>query len=453
MPAACAARQARISPSPCCSPPMPIGASASGSETGSPRIVVPVSRCDTSTSTRWRSLIALQVGAVGAQRLLRIGARLGIAEEGARHPAPGDLPKVFDAGHPLHRGGHGRCRGDVAGFPGLSPSGSGVGVVQRHLAHHPLPAKRQRPRQGNTGRVGCKLTSQYTSAGAILARAQNRRTYPTANTGSGLRALPPQGLRSRRGRRDRHRRRPDQADALRALREQGRASAAVLASQHDREFAAFQTLGADLAGSPEEIVTALFDKLARWSAMPGWTGSGYTRLVVELADLPGHPARAIAHRHKAAIEGYIGELLAKAEVPSPADRAREVWLLAEGAMVLILIHGDRSYVDAAARAAARLVRAPVEGASGVGVAPDLMSSPPRCGRDPIRHLATHASRRFVGRSACARRPRGDRPGRTLVSVRGCPGGRAGAAAPGRAAARRFRQRSKSAEPRGRREPR
>ena len=146
--------------------------------------------------------------------------------------------------------------------------------------------------------------------------------------------------------------------------------AAVLASQHDREFAAFQTLGADLAGSPEEIVTALFDKLARWSAMPGWTGSGYTRLVVELADLPGHPARAIAHRHKAAIEGYIGELLAKAEVPSPGDRAREIWLLAEGAMVLILIHGDRSYVDAAARAAARLVRAPVEGASGVGVALD-----------------------------------------------------------------------------------
>ena len=40
---------------------------------------------------------------------------------------------------------------------------------------------------------------------------------------------------------------------------------------------------------------------------------------------------------------------------SPSDRAREIQLLTEGAMVMILIHGDRSYADAAARAAKRLV--------------------------------------------------------------------------------------------------
>ena len=44
MPAACAARQARISPSPCCMPQSPIGASASGSDAGSPRMVVAVLR-------------------------------------------------------------------------------------------------------------------------------------------------------------------------------------------------------------------------------------------------------------------------------------------------------------------------------------------------------------------------------------------------------------------------
>ena len=82
----------------------------------------------------------------------------------------------------------------------------------------------------------------------------------------------------------------------------------------------------------------------------------------------------------------------------------------------------------------------------------LDASSSRSSGDPNRLLATHASRRFVAWSACARKAMGDRPGRTLVSAGGCPGGRACAAALGRAAARRFRRRSKSAEPRGRREP-
>ena len=41
----------------------------------------------------------LHVGAVGAQRLLAIGARLEIVEEGARDPAAGHLPEVVDTGH------------------------------------------------------------------------------------------------------------------------------------------------------------------------------------------------------------------------------------------------------------------------------------------------------------------------------------------------------------------
>ena len=131
--------------------------------------------------------------------------------------------------------------------------------------------------------------------------------------------------------------------------------AAVLASQHERTFAAFQTLGGEISGDPEQIVDALFHELASWSAKPRWAGSGFTRLAVELADLPGHPARSIARQHKAVLEEYVARVLAKASVKEPRERAREIWLLAEGAMVLILIHGDRSYADAAARAAKRLV--------------------------------------------------------------------------------------------------
>ena len=107
------------------------------------------------------------------------------------------------------------------------------------------------------------------------------------------------------------------------------------------------------SGSANEILDILFAELSRWSAKPAWTGAGFTRLAMELADLPGHPARAIAHRHKAAMEGWCAGLLERTGVASPSERAREVVLLLEGATALILIHGDRGYAEAAARAAKR----------------------------------------------------------------------------------------------------
>jgi hypothetical protein len=56
------------------------------------------------------------------------------------------------------------------------------------------------------------------------------------------------------------------------------------------------------------------------------------------------------------LEDWYAGLLEAAEVVSPRERAREIALLAEGATALILIHGDRSYADTAARAAKRLIQ-------------------------------------------------------------------------------------------------
>jgi AcrR family transcriptional regulator len=131
---------------------------------------------------------------------------------------------------------------------------------------------------------------------------------------------------------------------------------AVLEAQHELALAAFRTFGDRLAGSPEAIVDNLFEQLAVWSDKPRWAGSGFTRLVVELADLPGHPARLIARRHKAQLETHLAELLARAGVARANVVAREVWLLSEGAISLMLVHGDRSYAAAAARAAKRLLQ-------------------------------------------------------------------------------------------------
>jgi AcrR family transcriptional regulator len=131
--------------------------------------------------------------------------------------------------------------------------------------------------------------------------------------------------------------------------------AAVLEAQHDLALRAFKTFGDRLSGSPDAIIEGLFRELAVWSDRPRWAGSGFTRLVVELADLPGHPARAIARRHKALLEGHLADLLAKAGIRRARERAREIWLLSEGAISMILVHGDRSYAAAAARAAKMLI--------------------------------------------------------------------------------------------------
>ena len=84
--------------------------------------------------------------------------------------------------------------------------------------------------------------------------------------------------------------------------------ASVLEAQHQLALAAFKTFGDQLSGSPQRIVDALFRDLAVWADTPRWAGSGFTRLAVELADLPGHPARLIARRHTAMLEAQFANV-------------------------------------------------------------------------------------------------------------------------------------------------
>lgn len=135
----------------------------------------------------------------------------------------------------------------------------------------------------------------------------------------------------------------------------------VLATQHTLAVQAFKTFGDKLSGSPEAIVEGMFRELAVWADRPRWAGSGFTRLVIELADLPGHPARLIARRHKARLERCFSELLERSGVRRAEELARAIWLLSEGAVSLILVHGDHGYSAAASKAATTLVRSHLEG--------------------------------------------------------------------------------------------
>jgi len=125
---------------------------------------------------------------------------------------------------------------------------------------------------------------------------------------------------------------------------------------YSSELAIARLQGFRRASNRDELIDSFFTQLKNWAAKPRWSGGGFTRVVVELADLRGHPARAIARRHKTAVEEWLADALSAAPVLSPRERAREMMLLMEGAMALMLIHGDRSYATAAARAAKVLVR-------------------------------------------------------------------------------------------------
>ena len=133
--------------------------------------------------------------------------------------------------------------------------------------------------------------------------------------------------------------------------------AAALEAQIGLAAAAKQDLASQVTGmTPEQMVESLFVALHRWSSKARWPASGFTRVAMELADLPGHPARAIARRHKSMMIESLAEKFANAGVASALERAREIWMLAEGAMVMILLQSDPSYAITAADAARRLVR-------------------------------------------------------------------------------------------------
>jgi AcrR family transcriptional regulator len=139
---------------------------------------------------------------------------------------------------------------------------------------------------------------------------------------------------------------------------------AMLAHQHDFVLGQMaQWLGAAPPRGGRRAARAMLDKLfdatARWaetmSRRKHWSGSGFTRMALELADLPGHPARIATCRHKAAVQAELARRLAACGVVDAAEIAAQAQMLLEGAMVLILVHGDARYARLAAAAARKLI--------------------------------------------------------------------------------------------------
>lgn len=131
--------------------------------------------------------------------------------------------------------------------------------------------------------------------------------------------------------------------------------AAVLDDQHELVLARIRRWGPSATTDPAAMVRVLFAEFAAWAKKPEFRGSGFTRAAMELADMPGHPARAAARRHKAGVEAWLAEQFDKHGLRSPRELARQVMLLLEGCNSLVLIHGDMTYANAASAAARLLV--------------------------------------------------------------------------------------------------
>lgn len=130
---------------------------------------------------------------------------------------------------------------------------------------------------------------------------------------------------------------------------------AALENQQSHMLALFRSWGEAPAASAAEFVTRLFENLDNWSRNRHWTGSGFTRMAFELADMPGHPVRRVSRNHKRSVERWLAEKLSTYGLTDADQAAREIVILIEGTMSLTLIHGTSEFAKTAGNAARTLV--------------------------------------------------------------------------------------------------
>jgi len=108
-------------------------------------------------------------------------------------------------------------------------------------------------------------------------------------------------------------------------------------------------------GDVEDKIEAVFKRLAAAARHPKWRGCGFMRTVAELAAMPGHPAVKAGAQHKRNFENWLTDELGKAGFVEAGSLACEVLLLMDGAFAVSLVHRDADYIEAAGRAARKLI--------------------------------------------------------------------------------------------------
>lgn len=108
--------------------------------------------------------------------------------------------------------------------------------------------------------------------------------------------------------------------------------------------------------TPRDRLLGGFAMLERWFLSSGFRGCPFMNASLELAD-PGHPARAVAERHKIATRDHFRTLAREAGAPDPDGLADQLAVLFDGAIAQAQMREPSAVARSALAAATTLVSA------------------------------------------------------------------------------------------------
>jgi AcrR family transcriptional regulator len=108
----------------------------------------------------------------------------------------------------------------------------------------------------------------------------------------------------------------------------------------DQDFRIWLFRRMEEAGPPRDQLSAMFDALGEWFAMPGFRSCMFIKAASEYPD-PRHPIHAQATEHKRLLFRQLHRIAADAGARDPAALARVLLLLKEGAIVTAHLGHER----------------------------------------------------------------------------------------------------------------
>jgi AcrR family transcriptional regulator len=131
---------------------------------------------------------------------------------------------------------------------------------------------------------------------------------------------------------------------------------AVLEARDTPALDVLRAASAEAGDDRRGRILACFEGLEPWVTSQRFRGCPFMNASLELAD-PGHPARAVAARHKSATRDHFATLTAELGLADPEALADQLALLFDGAIAQAQMRDPAQVARAAVAAAAALVDA------------------------------------------------------------------------------------------------
>ncbi len=110
------------------------------------------------------------------------------------------------------------------------------------------------------------------------------------------------------------------------------------------------------SGSLEDKILALFERIAAAAAFETWKGCPFIRAAAEFADNDAHPAPLVSKSHKQNMEAWIAGCLVDEGINNPAETARQLMILLDGAVMAVFLHRNPDYARQSAAVALAILK-------------------------------------------------------------------------------------------------